>query len=107
MNSVFEGTWSAHSTLLPYALSQEYPQLIHVEPVRIFYKHLWALRGLQTRRRGCAGVFHDVSSMPLWTHLWWSKKRRDFSSIHAGLFTANYIREIGITYNAIVRRFQS
>jgi len=105
MDSAFNGTWSAHSTLLPYELSREYPQMIHIEPARSFYKHLWTPQGLQTLLQGCDGDFRGVYSMHLWAHLWWSEKRCDFSQFHAGLLTDKYIREVDTTYNIVARRF--
>jgi hypothetical protein len=105
MESSFDGSWSAHSTLLPYELSREYPDLIHIEPVRSFYKHLWTREGLETLLEGLDDDFQDVYSMHLWQHLWWSPERRDFTSFHGGMLTESYIREVDTTYNIVARKF--
>ncbi len=105
MGSSFSGSWSAHSTLLPYELSCVHPSLIHIEPVRSFYKHLWTREGLETLLQGLDDDFQGVYSMHLWQHLWWSEARRDFSSFHAGMLTESYIREVDTTYNIIARKF--
>jgi glycosyltransferase involved in cell wall biosynthesis len=105
MQGAFNGTWSNHSTLLPFELSRQHPRLIHIESRRSFYKHLWTQQGLYDLLQGCDEDFHGVYSMHLWAHLWWSKKRRDFSPFHSGMLTEEYIRQVDTTYNVIARRF--
>jgi hypothetical protein len=41
----------------------------------------------------------------LWAHLWWRADRCDFSSVHAGLLTAEYIRSVDTTYNRLARPY--
>jgi hypothetical protein len=105
MKTAFDGSWSNHSTLLPQQLSEQYPELIHIEPSRSFYKHMWTRQGIHTLLEGCDKDYEGVISMHLWSHLWWSKKRRDFSDFHEGLLTEHYIREVDTTYNLVARRF--
>ena len=105
MTSAFDGTWSNHSTLLPYRLSCQYPELIHIEPQKTFYKHPWTKEGINTLFQGCDRDFDGVVSMHLWAHLWWSRKRRDFSRFHAGKMTEAYIRAVDTTYNVIARNY--
>lgn len=103
--TTFDGTWSRHSTLLPYELSQRYQRLIHVEPPRSFYKHMWTREGLYTLLEGNDPDYEGVLSMHLWSHLWWEWRRRDFSSFHAGRLTEDYIRRVDTTYNLLARRY--
>ncbi len=105
MHPAFNGTWSNHSTLLPFELSQRYPGLIHIEPARSFYRHLWTPHGLHLLLQGCDRDFHGIYSMHLWAHLWWSENRRDFSAFHAAMISEKFIREIDTTYNVIARKF--
>jgi hypothetical protein len=105
MPLAFDGSWNGHSTLLPHRLAARYPDLVHVEPMRTFYKHPWTRDGLHTLLRGCDRDFDGVVSMHLWSHLWWSRRRRDFSDFHAGLLTERYVREADTTYNIVARRF--
>lgn len=105
MPGAMNGTWSAHSTLLPYRLSQEHPDWIHVEPARSFYKHRWTRACLHTLLEGYDPDYAGVYSMHLWAHLWWSWWRRDFSSFHAGRLTEDYVRNVDTTYNVIARKF--
>ena len=101
----FDGSWSGHSTLLPQRLSEQHPHLLHVEPARSFYKHMWTREGLYTLLEGCDPDFGGVYSMHLWSHLWWEKGRRDFSDFHAGLLTEHHIRTVDTTYGLVARRF--
>lgn len=105
METAFNGSWSNHSTILPQQLSRQHPELIHIEPSRTFYKHMWTPAGLQTLLQGLDPDFNEVVSMHLWSHLWWSRRRKDFCSFHAGLLTEEYIRKVDTTYNIVARKF--
>ena len=103
-NQEFDGSWSRHSTLLPYKLAQQHPDLIHIEPPRTFYKHMWTQEGLETLFKQCDADFDGVISMHLWAHLWWSRWRRDFTDFHAGRLTEKFILNVDTTYNLAARR---
>ncbi len=105
MDRAFDGTWSNHSTLLPQTLSERHPELIHIEPSRTFYRHMWTREGIRTLMEGCDADYSGMVSMHLWAHLWWSKTRRDFSDFHGGLVTEKNIRKRDTTYNLAARRF--
>ncbi|HXD22716.1 MAG TPA: hypothetical protein VN613_05100, partial [Gemmatimonadaceae bacterium] len=105
MPSAFNGSWSEHSTRLTHELAERYPAMVHVEPMRTFYKHPWTREGLRTLLQGCDRDFDGVVSMHLWSHLWWSRWRRDFSDFHAGLLTEHHVRSVDTTYNIVARRF--
>lgn len=107
IKKVFDGTWSRHSTLLPYELSQKYPELIHVEPIRSFYNFLWTSTDITKLLEGLETNLDGVYSIHLWSHLWWSRYRRDLTRFHQGLLTEEYIRNIDTTYNLAARRFLS
>jgi hypothetical protein len=101
----FDGSWSNHSTLLPQNLSERHPEHIHIEPARTFYKHMWTREGISMLLQGCDRDYEGVVSMHLWSHLWWSRKRHDFSDFHGEMLTETYIREVDTTYNLVARRF--
>jgi hypothetical protein len=105
MASAFHGGWSDHSTVLPYELSQKYPDLVHVEPQRSFFHHSYKPENLYTLFQGCDPNYDGIISMHLWSTLWWSRWRRDFSNFHAGKLTENHIRKVDTTYNLIARRY--
>ena len=105
MEPAFDGSWSRHSTFLPYDLAQKHPGLIHIEPAETFYPYMWTHEGLRRLFEGCESVDPSAASVHLWAHLWWSEKRRDFSDFHAGLITEQRIRQIDTTYNKLARPF--
>ncbi|MEK7672190.1 MAG: hypothetical protein AAB344_08225, partial [Bacteroidota bacterium] len=55
--------------------------------------------------KGCDTNYDGILSMHLWSSLWWSRWRRDFSSFHAGKLTEEYIRKVDTTYNLVARKF--
>lgn len=105
MPHALNGTWSNHSTLLPYELSKALPDQVRVEPPRSFY----AFAGT---RDGIAGLLEElhtdiegVFTLHLWAHLWWREDRRDFSDVHAGLVTEEFVRRVDTTYTVLAREF--
>ena len=105
MTKWFDGTWSNHSTVLPARLSREHPELVHIEPQRRFYKHMWTREGLTTLFEGRDLDTSGVSSIHLWSHLWWSERRRDFSSFSGSRLTERYVRSFDTSYALLARRF--
>ena len=105
IQDAFNGTWSNHSTLLPYRISREHPDWVHVEPPRSFYRYMWTVEDLETLFEKCEDDWEGAYSIHLWSHLWWTRRRRDFSGIHAGMFTERYIRNVDTTFNLAARRF--
>lgn len=97
--------WSNHSCGLASELADRHPALIHVEPPRTFYKHMWTRDGLRTLLEEVDRDFEGVVSMHLWAHLWWSRWRRDFSPWHAGRITEAHVRTVDTTYNIAARPF--
>lgn len=101
----FDGSWSAHSTFLPYQLSREHPDWIHVEPQRSFFLYDWTAKGIR-------GIFEDpppdldgVCSIHLWSHMWWDRKRIDTSCFHEGRLTPEYVRFARSAYAQRARPF--
>ena len=105
MPDYFNGTWSNHSTLLPQKLSEEHPESIHIEPSRSFYRYMWTPKDIYTLFEDMDTNQDEAYSLHLWAHLWWSKKRRDYSNFHQALLTEDYVRRAETTYGALARRF--
>jgi len=105
MKDAFDGSWSNHSTVLPQELSEAHPDLIHIEPKRSFYGYMWTREDLYQLFERCDSDFSGIYSIHLWSHLWWAKKRRDFSNFHAGRLTEKIIRNVDTTYNFLARPF--
>lgn len=101
----FDGSWSAHSTFLPFLLSKQYPELIHVEPERSFFHFSWAPNGIAEIFSYPAPDLKNVYSIHLWGHLWWDSKRIDFSPFNYQRLTLSYVCFANTTYAYIARRF--
>jgi hypothetical protein len=105
MASALNGSWSNHSTLLPYELSQRLPGALRVEPPRSFF-HFGPSRGdLQRLFEELERDLTGVLSIHLWAHLWWEAERLDFSAVHAGLLTEDFVRRVDTTYNVLARPY--
>jgi len=105
MPEAFDGSWSNHATLLPQRLAEQHPELVHIEPSRSFYPFMWTPSDLHTLLEGCERNLEGVFSIHLWSHLWWERRRRDFSTFSGDLLTEEHIRKKDTTYNLIARRF--
>ena len=103
----FDGSWSAHSTFLPYRLSQAYPDTIHVEPEQSFFHLDWTREGIRSLFTKKVELPEQVYSLHLWSHLWWDKARTDFTFFHEGRLTSNYIRHGNTTYSRLAKPFLS
>jgi hypothetical protein len=104
LRGAFDGTWS-HAGFLRYALSQELPGEVHVEPPRTFYRHGPRPAGVKMLLEGLDTDFERMITMHLWSHLWWDRGRRDFSHVHQGLLTEDWIRAVDTTFTVAARRF--
>lgn len=101
----FDGTWSNHSTLLPYRLSREFPDLVHVEPTSSFYAMDWTPQGINDLFLRSVPLPDNAYSLHLWSHLWFEPNRLDFSHFHKDLLTMDYIGYADTTYARLARRF--
>jgi hypothetical protein len=105
MPQAFDGSWSAHSTELPWLLAQSHRELVHIEPSRSFYPFMWTPQGISDMLERLVELPADSYSMHLWEHLWWDRRRVDFSRFHAGLLTEDYVRAGLTTYARAARPF--
>ena len=105
MPAAFDGSWSNHSTFLPYRLSQAHPALIHVEPESRFFSLDWTPQGIGDLFERAVALPEDTLSLHLWAHLWWDRARTDFSRFSADRLTAGYVRAAHTTYARLAQRF--
>lgn len=105
MFKVFDGSWSRHSNIEASDLATRHPEEITVVPQVHFYKHTFYPEAIDTLFVGLDADFEDVYSMHLWSHLWWSRSRVDFSKFHAGLLNEEYVRKYDTTYSVVARKF--
>ncbi|KEF39760.1 Capsular polysaccharide synthesis protein [Schinkia azotoformans MEV2011] len=101
----FDGTWSNHSTFLPYYLSQQHPNEIHVEPERSFFHFDWSKQGITNIFLKQQKDLSQIYSIHLWSHLWWEKDRIDNTYFHNERLTPNYVAFAETTYADIARPF--
>lgn len=100
----FDGSWSNHSTLLPYRLSQALPAHIHVEPMSSFFQLSWKPKHVNDLFLRDVELKSNVYSLHLWNHLWFSPKRTDFSYFNEDLFTIDYVAYAQTTYAKEARK---
>jgi hypothetical protein len=105
MPQALDGSWSAHSTELPWLLARERPELVQIEPQRSFYPFMWTPEGIADMLERRVELPAGAYSMHLWAHLWWRRRRRDFSCFHAGLLTEEYVRAGRTTYARAARAY--
>ncbi|MGH9048851.1 MAG: glycosyltransferase [Acidimicrobiia bacterium] len=105
MGDALNGTWSNHSGFLARALADELSHALRVEPRTTFFPAPCTAEGLQSLLEGDDVSLDGALSVHLWAHLWWGADRGDFSGVHAGVLTADYIRSVDTTYNRLARPY--
>ncbi|WP_370249918.1 glycosyltransferase [Nocardioides sp.] len=103
MPAAFDGSWSNHSTLLPYRLSVEMPEAVRVEAETRFFALDYTRAGLADLFDRRVGLPPDAVSLHLWEHLWHARERVDFTTFHAGLLTPDYVAFADTTYAHLAR----
>jgi hypothetical protein len=105
MPGAFDGSWTRHSTFLPYELSVQRPDLIHTEPEESFFSFDWTPDGIANLFERSVQLPKGAYSLHLWAHLWWDRERQDFSRFSADQLTLDYVRQMNTTYANAARRF--
>ncbi len=101
----FDGSWSAHSCQAAARLARFAPDEVSLLPWAWFYRFGVSRAALTNLFERNAPVRHDVMSIHLWSRLWWSEARRDFSDFNAELMSEAHIRSVDTTYNCVARRY--
>lgn len=99
----FDGSWSNHSTVLPYELSVLHPEEISVEPEERFFALDWTPSGVADLLERSVELPSEALSLHLWEHLWASPERLGVSAFHAGLLTPEYVTFADTTYARLAR----
>jgi hypothetical protein len=105
MPQAFDGSWSRHATFLPYLLSQQFSDEIHLEPESSFFKLDWTREGIADLFERARTDLHDVYSLHLWSHLWWERSRTDVTRFHSGRVTPAYVRHASSSFAELSRNF--
>lgn len=105
MAEELDGTWSNHSGFLPERLSSELPTQVRVEPEVSFFPFASTRAGLSQLLEQSRPLPFEALSVHLWAHLWWDRRRRDFSQTHGGWCTPSFLRRAPTTLAEIVRPY--
>jgi hypothetical protein len=105
MPEAFDGSWSNHSTLLPYRLSQQHPEWINVQPEASFFALDWTAKSINNLFLRRVALPENSYSLHLWNHLWFDSNRLDFSYFNQQLLTADYVAFADTTYARAARRW--
>jgi len=105
MGAALDGTWSNHSGFLARSLADEMPEAVRVVPRDTFFPASFSVEGIRSLLEEDGLDTSRSCSVHLWSHLWWSAQRRDFSRVHAGQLTAEHIRSVDTSYNRLARPF--
>ncbi len=105
MEGALDGSWSNHSCQLIRELADRQPEEIHLEQPCSFYRFMWTVEDFALLFEGQEENLEGIFNIHLWSHLWWDRSRKDFSSFHAGKITESRIRRFDTTYNLLARPF--
>lgn len=103
MMQAFDGTWSNHSTILPYKLWQQHPTLIDVQPESAFYALDYTRKGIESLFLRKVSLPKEAYSLHLWNHLWFARNRLDFSHFNSDLLNVDYVCHANTTYAHFAR----
>ena len=103
MFQAFDGTWSNHSTILPYKLWKQHPELVDVKPDTAFYALDHSPQEIDALFLQQVELPKQAYSLHLWNHLWFDRHRLDFSFFHEGRLTVDYVRYAKTTYSVHAR----
>jgi glycosyltransferase involved in cell wall biosynthesis len=99
------GTWSNHSGFLAERLSRLLPEQVHVEPQVSFFPCPPSETGLSQLLHERVALPAGALSVHLWAHLWWDRRRLDFSRAHGGRCTPSFLRGARTTLADITRPY--
>ncbi len=105
MPAAFDGTWNSHSCREAGRLWQAMPHRLRVLPRPYFYRYGSTATGLRAQLEESNRDHDDLYSVHLWAHLWWSERRKDLSSVYAGLIDERWIRREHCTLARLARPF--
>lgn len=105
MPGAFDGSWSNHSTFLPYRLSRQRPDLVHLESEDRFFALDWSRDGIRGLFEEDRPLPPEATSLHLWAHLWWDVGRGDVSTFNHTLLTEDYVARADTTYARHARPF--
>jgi hypothetical protein len=103
IREVFDGTWSRHSCTEAALLAAEMPDEVSVLSTRPHCAFPATASGLGDLFERRVEVPDGVVSIHWWEHLWWSPRRRDFTSFHNAMLTEEYVLGADTTFARLAR----
>jgi hypothetical protein len=101
----FDGTWSNHSTVLAFRLSQEHPECVSVEPARSFFPFGYDRFEMRRIFKRCEPDLNGIFSIHLWSHCWWEAAKMNSAFFYGKRLTPAYVRHARSTYAITARQF--
>lgn len=105
MAEALNGTWSNHSGFLSERLSRLMRTQVRVEPEASFFAFPPNRAGLSQLLDQRVALPADALSVHLWAHLWWDRRRLDFSRVHGGRCTPSFLRGARTTLADLTRPY--
>jgi glycosyltransferase involved in cell wall biosynthesis len=100
-----DGSSSNHGDLLSQELSEQMPDQVRVEPQERFFAFPASARGVSQLLCERHQIPAGALSVHLWAHLWWERRRRDFTHAHAGWTTPSFVRSARTTLAELLRPY--
>jgi glycosyltransferase involved in cell wall biosynthesis len=105
MADALNGTWTNHSGFLSERLSRDLPAEVRIVPETSFFSFRSDPDGLVSLLERRAPVAAEALSVHLWGHLWWDRRRLDFSRAHAGWYVPPLVRWAPTTLADLARPY--
>ena len=105
MAAALDGSWSNHSGFLSQELCEQMPDHVRVEPEERFFAFPASPRGVSQLLRERHEIPQEALSVHLWAHLWWERRRRDFTHAHVGWTTPSFVRSARTTLAELLRPY--
>ncbi len=105
MAAALDGSWSNHSGFLSQELSEQMPAEVRVQPQESFFAFPASVRGLSALLRERHELPEEALSVHLWAHLWWERRRRDFSPANSAWATPSFLRPARSTLAEMLRPY--
>jgi glycosyltransferase involved in cell wall biosynthesis len=100
-----DDSWSKDGGLLLHELSEQMSGHLRVEPQERFFAFPAGPRGISQLLCERHEIPRESLSVQLWTHLWWERRRRDFTDAHAGWTTPSFVRSARTSLAELLRPY--
>lgn len=99
--------WSDHGGFLSYALAEELPQDVRIEPETTFFPFPPTPAGVSDLFEANVLIDSETLCVQLWTDLWWERNRPEFGRVHERWCTPSVLRRAQTTVARLAQPFLS